>query len=338
MAQKRWSLSVPLEGFTLAEHPAIALEAEQLGYTDAWSFEVDGIDCFSPLAILGATTNMRIGTAIANVYTRGPATLAQSAAGIAEIAPGRFHLGIGSGSQPIIEMWNNGCFNRPATRVREMVQFLRQALAGERVVFEGKTFCVDGFRLSRPPSEPIPIHVAALRENMLRVAGEVADGAIINWLSVEDVRKSVAVVRDAARAAGRDPESIEITARLMVSLDPVTPESDTFNRRHINAYLNVPVYRAFHEWLGRTEALTPMWDAWEAGDRKAAVAAVPENVIDELIIRGTPEERREHVRRYMEAGIDTAFFSLYTFEPDPARRREIILQGVRDMSRAAGGD
>ncbi|HEY4669060.1 MAG TPA: LLM class flavin-dependent oxidoreductase, partial [Tepidiformaceae bacterium] len=163
-------------------------------------------------------------------------------------------------------------------------------------------------------------------------------GAIINWLSVEDVRKSVAIVRDAAKAAGRDPESIEITARLMVSLDPVTPESDTFNRRHINAYLNVPVYRAFHEWLGRTEALTPMWDAWEAGDRKGAVAAVPENVIDDLIIRGAPEERREHVRRYMEAGIDTAFFSLYTFDPDPARRREIILQGVRDMSPAAGGD
>ena len=193
MAQKRWSLSVPLEGFTLAEHPAIAQEAERLGYTDAWSFEVDGIDCFSPLAILGATTNMRLGTAIANVYTRGPATLAQSAAGIAEIAPGRFHFGIGSGSQPIIEMWNHGKFDRPATRVREMAQFLRQALAGERVVFSGKTFCVDGFRLSRPPSEPIPIHVAALRENMLRVAGEVADGAIINWLSVEDVRKSVAI-------------------------------------------------------------------------------------------------------------------------------------------------
>src|SRR5437773_5160123 len=153
--QKRWSLSVPLDGYTLAEHGDIAREAERLGYTDAWSFEVDGTDCFSPLAAVAAATQMRLGTAIANVYTRGPATLAQSAAGIAEMAPGRFHFGIGSGSQPIVEMWNGGHFEKPVKRVREMVQFLRSALAGERVAFEGETFSVDGFRLSRPPSHPI---------------------------------------------------------------------------------------------------------------------------------------------------------------------------------------
>lgn len=101
--EKRWSLSVPLDGFTLPEHPDIAREAESLGYTDAWSSEVDALDCFSPLAVLATTTTLRLGTAIANVFTRGPATLAQSAAGLAELAPGRFELGIGSGSQPIVE-------------------------------------------------------------------------------------------------------------------------------------------------------------------------------------------------------------------------------------------
>src|SRR5437867_10075228 len=133
--RSRWSLSVPFDGFTLAEHADLPREAERLGYTDAWSFEVDGVDCFAPLALIGAATTMRVGTAIANVFTRGPATLAISAAGLAEIAPGRFCLGIGAGSQPIVESWNGGVFARPATRVREAVQFLRQALAGERVVF-----------------------------------------------------------------------------------------------------------------------------------------------------------------------------------------------------------
>jgi alkanesulfonate monooxygenase SsuD/methylene tetrahydromethanopterin reductase-like flavin-dependent oxidoreductase (luciferase family) len=80
---------------------------------------------------------------------------------------------------------------------------------------------------------------------MLRTAGEVADGCIINWLAVEDVKKSVAVVREAATMAGRDPDAIEITARIMVCVDPVSPEADTGRRRHINAYLNVPVYKAF---------------------------------------------------------------------------------------------
>ena len=88
MGAKRWALSVPLDGFTLAEHADIAREAERLGYTDAWSYEVDGVDCFAPLAVVGVATGMRVGTAIANAFTRGPATLAMCAAGLAEIAPG----------------------------------------------------------------------------------------------------------------------------------------------------------------------------------------------------------------------------------------------------------
>jgi probable F420-dependent oxidoreductase len=330
--QKRWALSVPLDGLTLAEHAEVARDAERLGYTDAWSLEVDGVDCFAPLAVIGLATHMRVGTAIANVYTRGPATLAMCAAGLAEIAPGRFCLGLGAGSQPIVETWNSGRFSRPAARVREMVQFLRRALAGERVVFRGETFAVEGFRLSRPVAAPIPIHVAALRTGMLRVAGEVGDGAIINWLSAADVPQSMRVVREAAAQAGRDPDAIEITARLMVSIDPPTPAAELFVRRYIAAYLNVPVYRAFHVWLGREEALAPMWQAWDRGDRREALAAIPARVIDELILRGSAAEIRAHVRRYLEAGVDTAFLHLLTCEPDPARKREVLRQAVRALA------
>src|SRR5213594_435763 len=272
---KRLALSVPLDGFALGEHAEIAREAERMGYVDAWSLEADGVDCFAPLAVVGAATSMRLGTAIANVFTRGPATLAMCAAGVAEVAPGRFCLGIGSGSQPIVESWNGGVFDRPATRVRETVQFLRRALAGDRVVFTGATFSVDGFRLSRPPAGPIPIYVAALRPGMLRVAAEVGDGVILNWLSADDVRKALRVLREAATQAGRDPEAIEITARLFVCVDPPTQEADIGARRYINTYLNVPVYKAFQEWLGHAALLTPMWQAWSSGDRRGAVAAVP---------------------------------------------------------------
>jgi len=332
--QKRLALSVPLDGFTLAEHADIAREAEGLGYSDAWSLEADGIDCFAPLAVVGSATSMRLGTAIANVFTRGPATLAMSAAGIAEVAPGRFCLGIGSGSQPIVESWNGGVFTRPATRVRETAEFLRRALTGERVVFRGETFAVDGFRLTRPPERPIPIYVAALRPGMLRVAGEVGDGVIINWLSAEDVSKSVAVCREAARKAGRDPDAFEITARLLINIDPPSPQSELAVRRHVTAYLNVPVYRAFQEWLGRSEALGPMWSAWQGGDRRAAVAAVPEKVMNDLIIRGSMSEIRAHVDRYLDAGVDTGFLALSTLEQDPARRRAIQLEALRALAPA----
>lgn len=331
MPDKRWSLSLPLDGFTLPEHAEVAREAEALGYSDAWSFETDGVDGFTPLAVVGMATGLRVGIAIANVFTRGPATLAMTAAGLAELCPGRFCLGVGAGSQVIVEAWNGARFAKPATRVRETVQVLRAALAGERVVFKGATVSVDGFRLSRPPAGSVPIHVAALRPGMLRVAGEVGDGAILNWLGPGDVARSVEVVREGAARAGRDPDGVEITARLLVNLDPPGPAADVAVRRHIAAYLNVPVYRAFHEWLGRA-ALIPMWEAWERGDRKGAVTAVPESVVDELLLRGSMDDIRARVRAYLAAGIDTAFLQLSTSESDPARRRETILAAIRALA------
>ncbi len=335
MGKKRWSLSVPMDGFTLPELAELAREAERLGYTDAWSYEVDGADGFTPLAVIAQSSGLRVGTAIANVYTRGPATLASTAAGLAELAPGRFVLGIGSGSQVIVESWNGDRFVKPATRVREMAQVLRAALAGERVVFTGETIAVDGFRLSRVPSKPVPIYIAALRPGMLRVAGEVGDGVILNWGSPDDIPTSLAVVREAARKAGRDPDAIETTARLFLNVDPPGPESDLMVRRHIAAYLNVPVYRAYQEWLGRTEALAPMWSAWATGDRKGAVAAIPERVIDELVGRGPLAQLRARVQRYMDKGLDTAFLSLMTTETDPERKRALLRQAIRELAPSA---
>jgi probable F420-dependent oxidoreductase len=328
----RLALSVPVDGFGLPEHAELAREAERWGYTDAWSYEADGLDGFTPLAPIALATRMRLGIAIANVFTRGPATLAMSAAGMADLAPGRFCLGLGAGSQPIVEAWNGGRFALPATRVREMVQVLRVALAGERVVFRGKTLTVDGFRLARPPAQPVPIFVAALRPGMLRVAGQVADGVILNWLAAGDVPHAVSIVREAAAAAGRDPDAVEITARLLVNVDPLGPESDTGVRRHVTAYLNVPVYRAYQEWLGRGPALAPMWQAWERGDRRAAVAAVPEGVMGELILRGSMADIRAHVQRYLDAGVDTAFLQLSTLEPDAGRRRRTLREALQALA------
>jgi alkanesulfonate monooxygenase SsuD/methylene tetrahydromethanopterin reductase-like flavin-dependent oxidoreductase (luciferase family) len=149
---------------------------------------------------------------------------------------------------------------------------------------------------------------------------------------VDDVPKSVAVVRAAAASAGRDPASIEIAARLLINVDPPGPVSDAAVRRYVTAYLNVPVYRAFQEWLGRGTALEAMWSAWRAGDRKSAVAAVPEQVMNDLIVRGSMSEIRAHVGRYLDAGIDTAFLALSTAEPDPARSRAILLDAMRALA------
>src|SRR2546428_12648561 len=138
MVPERLGLSVPLDGFALAEHAEIARGAERLGYLDAWSLEADGIDCFAPLAVVGSVTSMRLGTAIANVFTRGPATLAMCAAGIAEVAPGRFCLGIGAGSQPIVESWNGGGVQPPGAPGPQTRPFPRARPPRQRGGFPGR--------------------------------------------------------------------------------------------------------------------------------------------------------------------------------------------------------
>src|SRR3990172_6443113 len=181
--------------------------------------------------------------------------MAQTAWAIAEAAPGRFCLGIGTSSPAIVENWNGVPLRRPLRRMRETVGFLRQAFAGEKISTSGGSFEVRGFRLAKAPVQPPPIFVAALREKMLALAGSLADGVLINWLSPEDVAKVVAVAREAARQAGRDPQALEVACRIFV-LPPVPDDvARMMGRWAIAAYLNTPVYSAFHSWLGRGETL-----------------------------------------------------------------------------------
>lgn len=131
---RRLGLTVPLFGVPLHEHREIVQRAGAAGYTDLWSLEVDSTDAFSPLALAaGWTERMRLGTAIAGTFTRGPMTLAMSAAALAEAAPGRFVLGLGTSSSAIAEVWNGIPFEKPYTRTRDVLHAVRSALAGDRV-------------------------------------------------------------------------------------------------------------------------------------------------------------------------------------------------------------
>ncbi|HSA53739.1 MAG TPA: LLM class F420-dependent oxidoreductase [Yinghuangia sp.] len=305
----RYGITVPLNA-PLSEHPRLVRELVAAGYTDVWSAEVDGLDGLTPLAVAAtADPSVRLGTAIVSPYTRGPATLAMSAAAMAELAPGRFHLGIGAASQIIVESWNSAEFDRPYQRVRDTVRFLRAAFAGEKVTEEYETFSVRGFRLARPPQTPPKIFVAALREGMLRLAGREADGAIINWLSPDDVRTVVPHVH--AGGPGK-----EIVARIFVCPVDDPSHARSVGRRMITSYLNVPVYAEFHRWLGRGDVLAPMWDAWAAGERKRALELVPDELVDELIVHGKPEHCRARIQEYVDAGVTVPVLGVIGTSPD----------------------
>jgi probable F420-dependent oxidoreductase len=300
---QRWGITIPFDGVPLAEQRSLFEQLPDLGYTDVWSAESNGADGFTPLALASVwAPSLRLGNAIIPAYTRGPATLAMCAATMAAAAPGRFVLGVGTSSNVIVEKWNDIPFEEPYKKVRDTVRFLRAALTGEKVKESYDTFSVDGFRLGLVPPEPPPILIAALRSGMLRLAGREADGAIVNWLSSDDVRKVVPYVHE----GGADKE---VAARIFVA---PTTDADTARgvaKFAIAAYMTVPVYRAFHEWMGRTE-LQPMWDAWVAGDRKAAVESIPDSVADALVIHGPADYCRERVQAYVDNGITTPVIAL----------------------------
>jgi probable F420-dependent oxidoreductase len=297
---RRYGMTIPLGGPLHAQREQIA-ELADLGYTSQWA------------------PSLRLGTAIVPAFTRGPACLAQSVGSLAQAAPGRFAFGIGTSSDVIVERWNGIPFDQPYQRVRDMVRFLRLALTGEKVKQEFETFTVNGFKLGPVPEQPVPILVAALREGMLKLAGREGDGAIVNWLSADDVRTVAPVVR-------RYGDDKEVVARIFVAPGIDADTARAMGKFAIAAYLNVPVYAAFHEWLGRGEQLAGMWARWKEGDRKGALEEIPDSLVDELIVHGPPEACREHVQRYVDHGVSTPALAVLPFPGvDPA-------QAVRDLA------
>jgi len=318
----RFGMTIPIGGVPLHEHRDWLQEMVDLGYTDFWSSEANGHDGFTPLAMAAAwTPSARLGIAIIPAFTRGPALMAQSVASLADAAPGRFVMGIGTSSNVIVERWNAVPFEKPYQQTRDMVKFLRKALAGEKVDEEFESFTVKGFRLGVKLEKQPPILIAALREGMLRLAGKVGDGAILNWLSAEDVKTVVPHVH----AGG---EGKEIAARIFVLPIEDRATALAIGRRAVAAYLTVPVYAAFHEWLGRGEQLAEMGRLWKEGDRKAALEAIPEEVVDQLIVNGSPGACREHIARYVENGVTTPALAVLGAGD--------MRQTIRDLSPSAG--
>ena len=292
----RWGITLPLQGRSLPEQREIVAELPDLGYTDAWSSELSGVDAFTPLILASQWTDqIRFGTAIAAIYTRGPALLAMTAATLSDLAPGRFVMGIGTSTPVVVEQWNAIPFEAPYQRSRDLLRFLKAALTGEKLTREYETFAVDGFRLERPPAVAPGLALAALRPQMVRLAADEAGAAITNWLSPSDVPKVRA-------AAGPD---CELIARIFVLPTTDADLARAIGRRLVTGYLTVPAYAAFHDWLGRGELLKPMQEKWAAGDRRGASEAIPDEIVDDLVIHGDLESCKERVDAYRTAGLDT---------------------------------
>ncbi len=333
MSKDRFGITFPLEGVALSAHRKVLPEAERLGYTDAWTAEVNGSDAFTPISAIAAwAEKLRFGTAIANIYTRTPMLLAMNAAATADAAPGRFCLGLGTSSPAIVEKWNGVPLLNPLSRMRNTIVFLRRVLAGEKVSMSIDSFQMQGTRLARKPEQTPPIFVAALREKMLALAGELADGVIINFLSPSDAGRVVAVAKAAARKAGRDPEALDVTARIFVVPTEDANVAHMLGRVLLSAYLTTPYYYAFHEWLGRGGALQPVRDAWQAGERPAAMAAMPDAIIEDILVYGNRQQILDKIGAYRTNGVTTPVIAIVPTSQDPAEQARQGLVAMRDLA------
>jgi probable F420-dependent oxidoreductase len=277
---------------------------DEAGYDSVWSAESTDFDGFTPLVVAAEhSTRLRLATGIVNVYTRGPAVLAQSAAALADVSNGRFVLGLGASSNVIVEQWNGIPFRRPLAKVEETVGFLRTMLAGERGP--------GGFKLASPPAHAVPIVLAALRDRMLGLAARVADGAFTNFLPLSRAAQVV-------QAFGRPDK--ELACRFFSIHGPKDEALSTAKRIFV-AYATVPVYTEFFRWLGFSDEIDPVVEAWNSGDRKRALELAPEALIRDVFLLGPVEAQRERLAEFERVGISTAV--LATFCP-PAELPALI--------------
>ncbi|SHN20652.1 LLM class F420-dependent oxidoreductase [Actinacidiphila paucisporea] len=295
----RWGVTLPLPGLPLGAHRFVVEALPGLGYGDVWTAEGGGTDAFTPLAATAAwSDSLRIATGIVPVHTRGPAVLAQTAATLAQLAPGRVLLGLGASVPAHVTDINGIPFDEPYKRTRDVLRFVTRALRGEYVAGDFDTFSIAGYRLPEPPAAPVKVILGALRPGMLRLGFTEGDGAITNLLFPQDVPKVLAAV-------GPQPPGKELVVKVFVC----PTEDRVYARRAARPFLawilNREPYRKFHEWLGHGELLRDSHERWAAGDREGAQRALPDEVVDALFVSGSPEECRERILSYHLPGVTT---------------------------------
>jgi probable F420-dependent oxidoreductase len=318
---RRYGLTLPLPGISLPEHRAIIAELADLGYTDVWTGEVAGADAFTPLTLCAAwgSPSLRLGTAVVPVYTRGPAVIAQTGMALAELAPGRVVVGVGSSGRAPVTAMNGMAMDNPYKRVRDVTRFLTRVYRDGHVAGQFDTFNIEGFTLGRRAEVAPQVMVGALRPGMLRLGFREAAGSITNRLAVEDVAAVTAALGD-LRPSG------ELVCRIFVCPTEDTDEARRVGRANLAYVLTRPQYRAFHEWLGLTDRLVAVQRYADARDWARAAQEVSDDIVDSLLVHGSPAECVKHIERYVAAGIDTPVIML---TPTPA----MLSGGFKEMRR-----
>lgn len=293
--------------------------AEDLGYESAWVAEGHGGDQFAILAACaGATRRIRLGTSISSVFVRSAPTIAMAAATVDDLSGGRFILGLGSSHRVQVEPEHGIAFGQPVQRLRETVDVVRALVRDGVASYQGKVIRIERFELwFTPRRREIPIYLAGLFPPMLEVCGEIAQGVILTWSTLDAAGRVAPHVAAGARRVGRRPDEVEIVSLLPCAVAATREAARERLRPSVATYAGFfPRYNRLMAESGFAEAAATIKRVWDSGDRAAAVRAVPDVLVDAVSVAGTPAEVRARVEAYRAEGLALPIISPRVGGPD----------------------
>lgn len=301
-------LDLALAGRTIPESVALVRRGEALGWGGAWVSELAGIDAVTlATALAGVLQRGRVGSAIVPMQTRDPLLLAMTAASISQVAQGGFVLGLGTSTKVIIEDWHATPWGAsPLGLTRECVGLVRRFLAGERVTTEDGRWRYRRAQLATRPNGSVPIYVAALNDRMLELAGEIADGVLLNFVTIADLKHARERVAAGARRAGRSVEELEFVIYFRATVTDDYELVRSRYQRELFTYVMAPVYQQMFDREGFGHACLEIEKLWRSGAREEALDAIPAAIIRERTLIGSADEIHARLEAYRQAGLDAA--------------------------------
>jgi alkanesulfonate monooxygenase SsuD/methylene tetrahydromethanopterin reductase-like flavin-dependent oxidoreductase (luciferase family) len=277
--------------------------ADELGFDSAYTTHIAGRDSMTVLAAYAVTTNrIRVGTGVLPIFSRTPVSTAQTAATIDELSGGRMILGLGVSHQVTVENWFDSKITKPVSQMREYVEIVRAILRGDEPP-AGEYFNTKFQFMGYEARDELPIYVGALSPNMLQLAGEIADGAML-WLCNPNYIRDVVVpeVTKGREKAGKTLEGFDIVAAVPSGIAEDREKAFGAMRRELLTYFSLPFYRKMIERSGYEADVKAFDAAMASGDVDAAKAAISDDFLEALTAIGSADQVREGIERYREAG------------------------------------
>ena len=264
-----------------------------------WIPETWGMENFSMLGLASKeNTFSKIGSSIINIYSRSPSLIAMGASTIDTISNGRLILGLGTSSVPIVENFHGNSFDTPVQRMKEYVEIIRLALQGEKINYSGKIFTLKDFSLlTKPIRKEIPIYLAAINQKMVEMTWDIADGAIFYLRPKSEMKETISKMQK--------KKKIDTTLQIITCIHEDEEKARNRAKKTLSFYIAVgKIYREFLQSTGYSNEVKIINEEYEKNGLNSLQELIPEKMLDDLCIAGTPATAIKKLDAFRDVGID----------------------------------